>query len=106
MYDLIKRCQSGDVAAREKLLNENSDLVWAVVDRFLWRGIDAEELYHLGCTGFWIAVDGFDPQCGTRFTTCSVPQIAGEIRKYLRRTVSSEAEAVEKHPNDSITNIE
>ena len=103
MYDLIKRSQQGDAAAREKLLNENSDLVWAVVDRFLWRGIDAEELYHLGCTGFRKAVDEFIPQSGIRFSTCAVPQIAGGIRNYLR-TLTPTAEHSEEQHKNSATN--
>ena len=106
MLALIQRYQCGNADAQEKLLRDNSDLVRAVVHRFLGGGTDAEELYRIGSVGFWKAADGFDPQSGTRFTTCAVPQIAGEIRKYLRRTASSEAEALEKHPNDSITNIE
>ena len=99
----LPRCQSGDDAAREKLLNENSDLVWAVVDRFLWCGIDAEELYHLGCIGFWKAVDRFNPQPGIRFSTCAVPQIAGEIRNYLR-TLTPTAEHSEGQHKNSATN--
>lgn len=104
MYDLIKRSQQGDAAAREKLLNENSDLVWAVVDRFLWCGIDAEELYHLGCTGFWKAVDGFNPQSGIRFSTCAVPQIAGEIRNYLRTSTLPKVESLEEQHKNSAAN--
>lgn len=104
MSDLIKKCQSGDVATREKLLKENSELVWTVVDRFLWCGIDAEELYHLGCIGFWKAVDRFNPQSGIRFSTCAVPQIAGEIRKYLRASTLPKVESLEEKHKNSSTN--
>ena len=83
-YDLIKKSQSGDETAREKLLEENSGLVWAVVRRFLGRGVETDDLYQLGCLGFLKAVDGFDTEFGTQFSTYAVPKIAGEIRRYLR----------------------
>ena len=83
-YDLIKKSQSGDDAAREQLLEENSGLVWAVVRRFLGRGVETDDLYQLGCLGFLKAVDGFDPEFGTQFSTYAVPKIAGEIRRFLR----------------------
>lgn len=83
-YDLIKKSQSGDEAAREQLLEENSGLVWAVVRRFLGRGVETDDLYQLGCLGFLKAVDGFDPEFGTQFSTYAVPKIAGEIRRFLR----------------------
>ena len=34
--------------------------------------------------GFLKAVEGFDPQFGTQFSTYAVPKIAGEIRRFLR----------------------
>lgn len=83
-YDLIRKSQSGDETAREKLLEENSGLVWAVVRRFLGRGVETDDLYQLGCLGFLKAVDGFDPEFGTQFSTYAVPKIAGEIRRFLR----------------------
>lgn len=96
MYDLIKRSQSGDAAAREKLLEENGHLVQAVVRQFLECGVEADALYQLGCIGFLKAVDGFDPQSGTQFFTCAVPQIAGEIRQFLRQSTLSKSEPFEK----------
>ena len=83
-YDLIKRSQSGDETAREKLLEENSGLVWAVVRRFLGRGVETDDLYQLGCLGFLKAVEGFNVEFGTQFSTYAVPKIAGEIRRFLR----------------------
>ncbi|MBE6925346.1 MAG: sigma-70 family RNA polymerase sigma factor [Ruminococcaceae bacterium] len=83
-YDLIKKSQSGDETAREKLLEENSGLVWAVVRRFLGRGVETDDLYQLGCLGFLKAVEGFDVEFGTQFSTYAVPKIAGEIRRFLR----------------------
>ena len=66
------------------LVEENSGLVWSVVRRFLGRGVEADDLYQLGCLGFLKAVEGFDLQYGTQFSTYAVPKIAGEIRRFLR----------------------
>lgn len=82
--DLIRRAQNGDREASECLVTENAGLIWAVAKRFIGRGTDAEDLYQLGCLGFLKAVDGFDLEFGTQFSTYAVPKIAGEIRRFLR----------------------
>ena len=82
--DLIRLAQSGDKEAVEKLVTENSSLIWAVARRFLGRGVETDDLYQLGCMGFLKAVDGFDLSFGTQFSTYAVPKIAGEIRRFLR----------------------
>lgn len=81
---LIARSQAGDRDATEQLVEENSGLVWSVVRRFLGRGTEPEDLYQLGCLGFLKAVEGFDLEYGTQFSTYAVPKIAGEIRRFLR----------------------
>ena len=81
---LIKRAQTGDMNAREALVLENSGLIWSVARRFLGRGVEADDLYQLGCVGFLKAVDGFDLEFGTQFSTYAVPKISGEIRRFLR----------------------
>ena len=81
---LIERAQSGDAGAKEQLVLENSGLIWAIVKRFTGRGVEAEDLYQLGCLGFLKAVDGFDLEFGTQFSTYAVPKITGEIRRFLR----------------------
>lgn len=82
--ELIRLAQSGDKQAAEQLLTDNSGLIWSVAKRFIGRGTDTEDLYQLGCLGFLKAVDGFDLQYGTQFSTYAVPKISGEIRRFLR----------------------
>ena len=84
LEELIARSQAGDSLAAETLVEENSGLIWAVVRRFLGRGADADDLYQLGCLGFLKAIEGFDLQFGTQFSTYAVPKISGEIRRFLR----------------------
>lgn len=82
--ELIQRAQNGDKEASEQLVTENAGLIWSVSKRFQGRGTDMEDLYQLGCLGFLKAVEGFDLQYGTQFSTYAVPKIAGEIRRFLR----------------------
>ena len=82
--ELIRRAQAGDTEAGELLINENAGLIWSVSKRFFGRGTEADDIYQLGCLGFLKAVEGFDPEFGTQFSTYAVPKIAGEIRRFLR----------------------
>ena len=82
--DLIRAAQSGDRDAAEVLVRENNGLIWAVARRFIGRGAEPDDLYQLGCLGFLKAVEGFDLQYGTQFSTYAVPKISGEIRRFLR----------------------
>ena len=82
--ELIALAQAGDDGASETLVVENAGLIWSVTKRFLGRGVDADDLYQLGCLGFLKAIQGFDLGFGTQFSTYAVPKIAGEIRRYLR----------------------
>ena len=82
--ELIARAQKGDQEASSALVEENSGLIWSVARRFLGRGTEAEDLYQLGSLGFLKAVEGFDLEYGTQFSTYAVPKIAGEIRRFLR----------------------
>ena len=82
--DLLAAARAGDNEACTRILEENAGLIWSVVRRYYGRGVDAEDLYQLGCLGFLKAVRGFDDAYGTQFSTYAVPKIAGEIRRFLR----------------------
>ena len=81
---LLEAAQAGDNDACERLLIDNSGLIWSVARRYYGRGVDPEDLYQLGCLGFLKAIRGFDAAYGTQFSTYAVPKIAGEIRRFLR----------------------
>ena len=81
---LLEAARRGDNEACERLLVENSGLIWSVAKRYYGRGVESEDLYQLGCLGFLKAVRGFDQSYGTQFSTYAVPKIAGEIRRFLR----------------------
>ncbi len=81
---LLEAARAGDNDACERLLLDNSGLIWSVARRYYGRGVDPEDLYQLGCLGFLKAIRGFDTGYGTQFSTYAVPKIAGEIRRFLR----------------------
>lgn len=84
LEELLAKAKAGDKEASEALVQENAGLIWSVARRFIGRGTETDDLYQLGCLGFLKAVEGFDLQFGTQFSTYAVPKIAGEIRRFLR----------------------
>ena len=82
--ELLRAALAGDREACERAVTENSGIIWSIVRRYYGRGVEADDLYQLGCLGFLKAVQGFDFSYGTCFSTYAVPKIAGEIRRFLR----------------------
>src|SRR5699024_2102137 len=80
----LRSARAGDRDAAERMVTENSGLIWSVARRYFGRGVDSEDLYQLGCVGFLKAIEGYDESFGTQFSTYAVPKISGEIRRFLR----------------------
>lgn len=101
---LISRAKSGDNAAKEKLLAENSNLIKSIVRRYLNKGVEYDDLYQLASMGLLKAINGFNESYGVRFSTYAVPMIAGEIKRFMRddgsikvsRAIKAEAKAINK----------
>ena len=101
---LIEQAQKGDRTASERLITENTGLIWSIARRYFGRGVEPDDLFQLGCVGFLKAVEGFDTTYGTQFSTYAVPKIAGEIRRFLRddgaikvsRSIKERAAAIKK----------
>lgn len=81
---LIFESQEGDTKARDKLVESNIRLVWSVVQRFLNRGYEADDLFQIGCIGLLKSIDKFDLTYDVKFSTYAVPMIIGEIQRFLR----------------------
>ena len=77
--ELIKLAHMGDKEARDKLVFENTGLIWSIVRRFVGRGYEAEDLFQIGCIGILKAIDKFDLNYDVKFSTYAVPLILGEI---------------------------
>lgn len=87
--ELLAAAQRGDAAARDRFVASNVRLVQSIVMKFVpflrpGRGIDADDLFQVGCLGLLKAMEGFDLARNVRFSTYAVPVIAGEIRRCLR----------------------
>lgn len=82
--ELLKRVKQGDRQAREELINGNLRLVLSVVQRFVGRGENMDDLFQVGCIGLMKAIDNFNTEINVRFSTYAVPMILGELRRYLR----------------------
>ena len=82
--DLLAAAKEGDREACQEIIHTNDRLIWSIVQRYTGRGVELEDLFQLGCIGFLKAIQGFDPDYGTCFSTYAVPKIAGEIRRFLR----------------------
>ena len=105
--DDLRKARKGDREASQRLVEENAGLIWSVVRRFFGRGVESEDLYQIGCVGFLKAVEGFDEEYGTQFSTYAVPKISGEIRRFLRddgvikvsRTIKEQAVVIRNSRN-------
>ena len=82
--ELRKQMHAGDKTARDKLVNGNLRLVLSVIQRFVNRGENLDDLFQVGTIGLMKAIDNFDISQNVRFSTYAVPMIIGEVRRYLR----------------------
>ena len=73
MMRLIERSQQGDMDARSRLVEGNLKLVLSVVQRFLSRGENPDDLFQVGCIGLMKSIDHFNTELGVRFSTYAVP---------------------------------
>ena len=59
MMALLRRTKEGDRAAREQLICGNLRLVLSVIQRFLGRGENVDDLFQVGCIGLIKAINTF-----------------------------------------------
>src|SRR5690625_3283627 len=82
--EYILKSQQGDKIARDILVERNIRLVWSVVQRFMNRGYEQEDLFQIGSIGLIKSIDKFDLSYDVRFSTYAVPMIIGEIQRFIR----------------------
>lgn len=82
--ELFELARKGDQAAKEKIVSENTGLVWSVARRFMGRGYDLEDIFQIGCIGLLKAIERFSFEYEVQFSTYAVPLISGEIKRFLR----------------------
>jgi len=79
--DLTRKAQSGDDAARQKMIVCNLRLVVNVAKRYINRGLPLLDLIEEGNLGLIHAVEKFDPERGFRFSTYAVWWIRQSIER-------------------------
>ena len=68
----------------DKLVQENSPLVWAIARRLRYAAHELDDLYQIGAIGLVKAIRRFDPAQNVAFSTYAVPLIMGEIKAFMR----------------------
>src|SRR2546422_318100 len=76
--------EEGDLAAREKLIEQYMSLVRSLARRYSYRGEQLEDLVQIGAIGLIKAIDRFDIDRGVELTTYATPNIIGEIKRHFR----------------------
>lgn len=69
---------------REKEINDNTRLVWFVINKHFRCRNDKEDLYQVGCLGLVRAVDHFNSDLGIQKATYYYSVIRFEILRYIR----------------------
>ena len=73
--ELLKKMREGDATARDKLIEGNLRLVLSVIQRFLNRNENLDDLFQVGCIGLIKSIDNFDVSQNVRFSTYAVPMV-------------------------------
>lgn len=86
--DLFNKYHSGDMEAKNELIQGNLKLVLSVLKNFSLKNLDLDDIFQVGVIGLIKAIDNFDLNHEVRFSTYAVPMIIGEIKRYLRDSSS------------------
>jgi len=80
---LSRRVQKGDAEARDWMVRANLRLVVNIARNYNNRGLAFQDLIEEGNLGLMRAVEGFDPEMGTRFSTYASYWIKQSIKRSL-----------------------
>jgi RNA polymerase sigma-B factor len=83
--ELFRRWREGDdLRARELLVRRFTPLARSLARRYAHTSEPFEDLVQVASLGLLKALDRFDPDRATAFTSFAVPTILGELRRYFR----------------------
>lgn len=83
---LIREAQNGNLKSRDLFINSNLRLVLSVVKKYQNLGLDLEDLFSEGTFGLYNAIDKFDLQRKTTFTTYAVWWIRQSVVRAIENT--------------------
>jgi RNA polymerase sigma-B factor len=78
------RLRAGEPGVREALVERYLPLVRHLARRYARTSEPLDDLVQVGSIGLLGAIDRYDPDCGTAFSSFAVPTILGEIRRHFR----------------------
>lgn len=76
--------ESNDQILKDQFIRCNLKLVLSVVQRFINRKENLDDIFQIGTIGLIKAIENFDFKFNVKFSTYAVPMIIGEIKRYLR----------------------
>jgi RNA polymerase primary sigma factor len=87
--DLARRIETGDTSARDQMVRANLRLVVNIARGYTGKGLALQDLIEEGNLGLLRAVEGFDPNMNTRFSTYASYWIKQSIKRALVNTAKT-----------------
>ncbi len=85
--DLLKRLRAGE-NVKDEIVMGNLKLVLSAVKPYRSQKYSLDDLFQIGVIGLIKSIDNFDVSKNVMFSTYAVPMIRGEIKRYVRDSVS------------------
>jgi RNA polymerase sigma-B factor len=83
--ELLRRYhESGDITAREALVERHLPLVRSLARRYAGRGESLEDIEQVGAIGLIKAIDRYELDRDVALTTYATPNVVGEIKRHFR----------------------
>jgi RNA polymerase sigma-B factor len=81
---LIRYHRDGDLAAREELVERFLPLARDLALRYTYTDQPFDDLLQVASLGLLKAIDRFEPDRGSKFTSYAAPTILGELKRHFR----------------------